>query len=302
MTDFTVRPAESDRDAADIAAVMTEVFPYLVNDAESVAYRMRSTPESQRPLDLIAEADGRVVGHGHVVLEPDFGDAAARFLVFVGRAHQGRGVGSALYQPMLEHARAIGAVKLVGRVCETAAFDVAARHGFAETRSERISHLSLDRAPAAVDPPEGIRVAALSDMEDFRALYDIDCAIIGDVPADEPLVNPPYEEWVAKFAADPRMNAECTVLALDGDTPVAVSWLDGHASRVWSSMTGVRREYRGRGLAKLVKTQALTRARDRGVTDAYTNNDSTNAGMLAVNDWLGYAFHAEQRVMVRVLD
>jgi hypothetical protein len=45
---------------------------------------------------------------------------------------------------------------------------------------------------------------------------------------------------------------------------------------------------RGRGLAKLAKSVAPHRARDAGLTRAYTSNDEVNAPMLAVNGWLGY--------------
>jgi RimJ/RimL family protein N-acetyltransferase len=53
-------------------------------------------------------------------------------------------------------------------------------------------------------------------------------------------------------------------------------------------MTGSRRAYRGRGLAKLAKTDSLHRARAAGYTEAFTGNDTGNAPMLAINAWLGY--------------
>jgi hypothetical protein len=38
----------------------------------------------------------------------------------------------------------------------------------------------------------------------------------------------------------------------------------------------------------VVKSAALTRAREAGFSTAYTGNDAANAPMLAVNEWLGY--------------
>ena len=49
-----------------------------------------------------------------------------------------------------------------------------------------------------------------------------------------------------------------------------------------------RREFRGRGLARLLKSHSLHRAAEAGVTLAITDNDETNAPMLAVNTALGY--------------
>jgi hypothetical protein len=37
-----------------------------------------------------------------------------------------------------------------------------------------------------------------------------------------------------------------------------------------------------------VKSVALTRSRDAGLTEAFTGNDAGNVPMLAVNQWLGY--------------
>jgi RimJ/RimL family protein N-acetyltransferase len=57
---------------------------------------------------------------------------------------------------------------------------------------------------------------------------------------------------------------------------------------IWSKLTGTVPAYRGRGLAKVVKSAALTRSRDAGFEQAFTGNDAANKPMLAVNEWLGY--------------
>jgi GNAT superfamily N-acetyltransferase len=53
-------------------------------------------------------------------------------------------------------------------------------------------------------------------------------------------------------------------------------------------MTGTLREYRRRGLARLVKLAAIRWAAENGITALHTDNDSTNADMLALNEHLGY--------------
>jgi RimJ/RimL family protein N-acetyltransferase len=74
--------------------------------------------------------------------------------------------------------------------------------------------------------------------------------------------------------ADGKVVAGTAVLA-DGD-------------RSASGFTGVRPGYRGRGLAKLVKSASLRRVAEAGITSSLTSNDGANAPMLAVNEWLGY--------------
>ncbi len=55
-----------------------------------------------------------------------------------------------------------------------------------------------------------------------------------------------------------------------------------------NDMTGVRREYRGRGIALALKLLAIRFARSVGAQEITTSNDSLNAPMLAVNRKLGY--------------
>ena len=50
----------------------------------------------------------------------------------------------------------------------------------------------------------------------------------------------------------------------------------------------------GRDLAVLLKSQSLRRAAELGATIALTDNDETNAPMLAVNARLGYRPHARR--------
>ena len=53
-------------------------------------------------------------------------------------------------------------------------------------------------------------------------------------------------------------------------------------------MTGTLRDYRGRGLALLVKRATLVNAAGCGVELVTTENDETNGPMLRVNEKLGY--------------
>ena len=52
--------------------------------------------------------------------------------------------------------------------------------------------------------------------------------------------------------------------------------------------TGVIRAFRGQGLGLLMKRHSLARAAAAGITKVITQNDETNAPMLAINAKLGY--------------
>lgn len=299
MTDVTIRPADAQTDATAIADLLTAEYPFLLQDAAITRHQLTQSNPRARRLTLVAELDGVVVATANTMLDVEnslTGSAIARVIVAPG--HRRGGIGSALLERLTAHWDTIGATTVAGRVVGDEASDYAAKRGFIRSRTERISHVPLAEVPAVVPPPSGLVLKPLAELPDDRPLYDIDCAVVADIPADEPWVTLPFEEWRQEYADDPRLDRECTVLAFDGDTPVAVAWLERVGARVWSGLTGTRREYRGRGLAKVVKTAALHRARERGATDAYTNNDATNAGMLAVNTWLGYRLHTEQYSVV----
>jgi GNAT superfamily N-acetyltransferase len=53
-------------------------------------------------------------------------------------------------------------------------------------------------------------------------------------------------------------------------------------------ITGVRRAYRGRGIAQALKVLTIRRGREWGALRMRTNNDSKNAPMLAINRKLGF--------------
>lgn len=299
MTDATIRPADSERDSAAIAELSTREFPFALQSAESMRHRLEAGNPRARRLALVAEADGRIVGFGSTMLDLENSVAgAASASVVVAPEYRRGGIGSALFERLAAHWDTIGATTVTSRLISDEAAVFAEKHGFERSRVERISHVPLAEIPAVVPPGEGIVLKFLSELDGYRALYDIDCAVVADIPADDPWETLEFEEWRQQYTEDPRLDRDSTVLAFDGDTPVAVAWLERVGARVWSGLTGTRPGYRGRGLAKAVKTAALHRARERGAADAYTNNDATNAGMLAVNTWLGYRLHTEQYTFV----
>ena len=57
---------------------------------------------------------------------------------------------------------------------------------------------------------------------------------------------------------------------------------------MFNAFTGVRREYRGRGIALALKLLAIDFCCRSGAGRVRTNNDSKNAPMLAINRRLGY--------------
>jgi GNAT superfamily N-acetyltransferase len=138
--------------------------------------------------------------------------------------------------------------------------------------------------------PDGLALCTAADLgADLRPLYEADMECAADEPGDVSTGTVPYEEWLRLNWQRPDWDPElsCVVMAGGEVAAYSVAQTDG-IDRYWSGMTGTRRAYRGRGLARLAKVAALRRARDAGYAHAFTGNDATNAPMLAVNRHLGY--------------
>ncbi|MFE9392590.1 GNAT family N-acetyltransferase [Streptomyces sp. NPDC006784] len=284
-------------DARSVAAVRRATVPYLVCTAETVAWEAAQAPAGQRRRLLMAEdADGTVTGCAEAGLVAGSVEPGQGFLhTAVPPGRRGRGAGSAL----VAAGEAYLAELAVRRVHSWVAADghaagFAERRGYAPSRQAHFLGRELDRAalPKLPDPlPPGVTLHRVAEFADaLRPLYEADTECAEDEPGDVPVGRTPYAQWLRHNWQRPDWNAELSSVALvDGRLAAySVAQTDG-VDRYWSGMTGTRRAFRGRGLARLAKLAALRRARAAGYRHAYTGNDATNAPMLAVNRRLGYA-------------
>ncbi|WIM96161.1 GNAT family N-acetyltransferase [Actinoplanes oblitus] len=170
--------------------------------------------------------------------------------------------------------------------------DLAAPAGPGAAASERADPPAPD---ASRGPTPGKADATLDDVRLIslrettpEVLYAADVAAAADEPGDVPPQPPSFTTWCYDVWQNPGLDHEISTAALIAGEIVAFSLLVRDGDRVWSDMTATAPAHRGRGLARLVKTVALTRAAAAGVARAFTSNDETNLPMLAVNTRLGY--------------
>jgi GNAT superfamily N-acetyltransferase len=81
------------------------------------------------------------------------------------------------------------------------------------------------------------------------------------------------------------------MLAVDGDRFVGTSqlWRAPAADELRTGLTGVRREYRRRGIALALKVHSLAFAKAQACYKrVLTENESNNRGMLSINERLGF--------------
>jgi GNAT superfamily N-acetyltransferase len=305
-----IRPFR-EADAPAAAELQRALLPHYVVNAEVLLHWLRTAPARAEWSQWVAEVRGEIVAWADAQLcwwlvEPGIGE----LWVGVRKDARGQGLGSRLYRRAESHLRELGAWKVQTSVEEAVGQRFAERRGFAETRRERLSALEVGTADLSELPDleaskraEGFRLLSLRELLDRpRDLFELYGATMADVPADDPHEFQ-YEEWTRETLGNPLLDPDAGVVVVHEGRPVSFAFLlvDREGGRAEHDMTGTLREFRGRGLARLVKLAVIRWCADNGITTLVTGNDSTNAAMLAINDRLGYRPTVVEVQMVKEL-
>lgn len=289
MHTASIREIDIERDASDLVELTRETNPTAVVNVASSIHRLTTVPDRSQAKAWVAEVDGRVVGRVDCFLSLFETDSrTAGVPVAVREAQRGRGIGSALYEVGLAHARSIGAEQLLVSFHENdSGVAFATTRGFSQVRAETES--VLDPRSVQELPPESVDLRPLSAV-DPRDAYDVDLESTADMPSTEAFEGMAYEEWEDHVLRHPLYTPEGSFLAYVDGEAAALSLLtvDTESGRAMNWMTGTRRAYRGQGLALAVKLASIHWAAANGITRMLTFNDATNAPMLAINRRLGY--------------
>ncbi|MGW0704482.1 GNAT family N-acetyltransferase [Streptomyces sp. NPDC002643] len=290
------------------ATVRRRALPFLVSTAESLLHDATHAPPEAHYRQLIAEADGVVIGTAQLGIAHDSPTPGqGNVNVYVDPEHMRRGAGGALVRTAEEWLASVGAKRLLSWVLDTPdnrAF--AERRGYTASRSAHF--LRLDLAHGTLPPlqplPSGVELRTTGDFaDDPRPLFDLDEETAADEPGDVEAELDDYALWLEETFRHPLLDHGLSTVVVADGVPVAFTAVrtDGRA-RYFTGMTGTARAHRGRGLAKLAKNDSLHRARTAGYTEAFTGNDAENGPMLAINEWFGYAMCATEVRYVRELD
>ncbi|HWD79017.1 MAG TPA: GNAT family N-acetyltransferase [Kribbella sp.] len=286
-TRAVVRQAVGD-DAEAVAAVRRAVYPYKAMSAAAVRHMITVQSPSERFLPLVALSGGEIVAWGSAGLNVWTSEPGqSEISIYVHPEHRRHGIGGALAERLHQHLTEVGAVR-VRTFVHPDGLEFARNLGYDGTRQMHFSGLDLTgELPAQPPTPDGIELVSFEDL-DPRTVYTADTIASLDEPSDSPLDAVEYDLWLEEIWNGPALDKALSVGATAGDELVAFTVVETATDRMWSGMTGTIPGYRGRGLAKLVKSVALRRAAAAGITSAYTSNDDENGPMLAVNNWLGY--------------
>ncbi len=142
---------------------------------------------------------------------------------------------------------------------------------------------------------QGIHLRSLAQLRDgwdtAKQFYDLYVTLEQDAPrADEHFVATSFEEFSANQYDSPSSFPEGVTFAVKDDNLIGLNILyrDSHASVVHNGLTGVRREFRGLGLALALKLEGIRVALAQDSEGITSYNASTNTAILRLNEKLGF--------------
>jgi mycothiol synthase len=253
---------------------------------------------------VVAVEDGEDVAAGHIVVGWHNAPGAAWVEVRVLEPHRGRGLGSALLAELSRRAAAHGVTGFEAEVREDEPASVAwAEHrGFAEVGRESRLVLELAGVAApALDPPEGIEVVTWAERPELApGLYEVYVEADPDIPGGDAGELPSYERWLDADMSGPGDPPEAVFVALAGDEVVGYakfSLSSDQPDTAHHDLTGVKRAWRGRGIAGALKRAQIAWAKEHGYARLVTSNEERNAPIRALNARHSYRLEPGEIVM-----
>ncbi|THF66780.1 GNAT family N-acetyltransferase [Deinococcus sp. Arct2-2] len=324
MSRWRVRPVEdADWDAA--AEVWTAAHPHDPFSGPELKHQTQQQATwGYRHTALVAEAEGgatlgntvlgsAVVGLGLLSQNPGmYHPQRFELEVAVRPEWQGQGVGAALWRELEGLLRGWNAlsVRTLAREDHPLAPHFLTRRGFSPGKRYFTSALNLNQAfdETPFSPTEtrlaalDVRVLSLAELREAgtpdlpRRLHALMSDVRQDVPRSEPATPLTFEVFNEAILNDSCLLPDAYLIAQapNGDWLGQSTLFRSEASAdLLTGLTGVTRDWRGQGVATLLKLHILRVAQALAVQrggDVFlrTDNASDNAPMLAINDRFGF--------------
>jgi mycothiol synthase len=231
-----------------------------------------SRPSHDLTTRSVGVLDGdRMVGYAEII-GPSRGDAA------VHPDHHGRGIGTWLAHWMQDCARALGETEIgmpvpVGAPGEALMRDL----GYHVRWNSWVLVLPEGRELDDRPLPDGYAIRAAETEEDRRAAHDVieDAFLEWSVRDKQP-----FDDWIAHLVGRPGFAPWNLRIVVDptgdvvGGLHVILALDTGFVSKV-----AVRKDQRGRGLARALLTYGFRVARERGATRSELSTDSRTGAL-----------------------
>ncbi|WP_198299766.1 GNAT family N-acetyltransferase [Tumebacillus avium] len=285
---FTITPAVTDQDLQDCAIVKNTLTPKEPVTLEALRNDLENNPDG---LLLIARVGDQPAGSA--VCKASSSPQQAFTMLRVLPEWRNKGLGTLFYQAVTEHARKLNRNSLQGRIVETDTDALAflAKRGFAEVARE--CPVILNVRDLAVEPaalPNGLEILALQDREDlFAGAHEVAAEGLPDIPLPEPLTVPAFADWVTSELTATGVRLDGSFVAIANGEVIGYAGLaeisDTSAEHL---LTAVKRNWRGQGIASLLKNAQLLWAKQVGLHELITYNHQGNDPIQKLNHRLGY--------------
>lgn len=286
-----IRQVESEAEIEAFLAIRAAVDPAHPMTREA----WDAERETAGRLDVLAWDGEAPVGCAFA--ERMYGDPSSAIgwvSVRVLEEHRRHGYGTELLRHVSAHVRDFGGTSLYAGAVSTASdlLGFLAHHGFEEVGRMQDVELELATAEVEVAPPAGIEIVPLAEELDAGA-HAVALEADADVPAARPVRTGDLARWRERNLGS-LAERELSFAALAGSRVVGYAILGRDVPGVAGHyMTGVAREWRGRGIAQALKRAQIVAAKAAGYARLRTQNDLANAAMRRVNERLGYRARLE---------
>ena len=256
----------------------------------------RAFRESLRDhLDLLARVDGVVVGYAIAAIQPEWPELILVLMAVLPERRR-RGAGSGFYEAFSSWAfdHGIGTMESVVADDDAESLDFWRRRGFAEDRHQIGLVLNLEEAPRpAVPLPEGVEIVDWAERPELAyGIYEVVVEAAADIPGRAEARVEPFQDWLAHAGQGAVDRSDTTLVAIAGDEVIGYATLAlgaGDRSRTaYHGLTGVKRAWRGHGVARALKAAQIARAMTNGYEELRTRNDERNASIRRLNEDFGY--------------
>jgi mycothiol synthase len=264
-----------------IAALINAIYPEMHRTVEELTDDDLQRDPRFKYRRWIAIQQEQVVGTGAYNQSIWF-DHPQKFLIGLSvlPSQQGHGIGSALYETILQALQPLDPIALRA----SATSDRPGSTRFLEKRGFREV---IRDVPAFLDV-QSFDPTHFSGLEQRFRDWEMSMSVPGDLAAG--MGRRGLEKYVEFAISGPNAIPEAFFVAVKGDEYIGLSHLQNMETGVslYQYLTGVKPAYRRLGIGLAMKVRCINYARATGHATIKTENDARNLPMLAMNQELGY--------------
>ena len=305
-SDFNLRPCTSD-DFNSLLYLKNLLYPDHPTSIESMLHHEESRGDIIKHKDWVWEKDNAIIAYAlYTQWEDSYHPQRFVIKIYVHPEQQGQGYRAICFDHIIKKLEPFDPIKISVQIHEPHAQSIRffKKRGFNNTITERESCLDLLK----YDPKlfrgdidhvinQGFHITTLSELrkEDKKAdhkAWELERDVGPDMPWIDPITIPEYDIYKKKVFAHPKFNPKSWFIILDDGRIAGLNnlWKNEIVKGIDTGLTGVRREYRRRGIATALKHTSVIWAKQQGYEWIRTDNATTNKGMLTINIRAGFKF------------